>query len=104
MLNYLFQYNFIEQVDDITSPTRCPVITKLVLEVDKDKSPVIEVSRDLIRKLKPHQVEGVQFMWDCVAETTERLQNDPGSGCILAHCMGLGKTLSVSIQLCLFFV
>ena len=33
--------------------------TKLILEMDKDKKKaLIEVDRTLIRKLKPHQVDG----------------------------------------------
>ena len=39
----------------------------------------------------------VQFMWDCMFESLERSKEEEKSaGCILAHCMGLGKTLSVS--------
>ena len=41
------------------SPKKVPVTTKLILEIDKDKKkPLIEVDRTLIRKLKPHQVDG----------------------------------------------
>ena len=41
------------------SPRKVPVTTKLILEMDKEKKkPLIEVERTLIRKLKPHQVDG----------------------------------------------
>lgn len=38
----------------------------------------------------------MRFIWDCVCETVARSNKGKGGGCILAHCMGLGKTLSVS--------
>lgn len=39
---------------------------------------------------------GVQFIWDCCCESVKKANSTPGSGCILAHCMGLGKTLQVN--------
>ena len=43
-------------------------------------------------------VAAVKFLWDCCLETLDRAKVEEGSGCILAHCMGLGKTLSVGHQ------
>ncbi|KAL8573406.1 hypothetical protein ACOMHN_032421 [Nucella lapillus] len=88
-------FNGVEQKD--MGKGQAPVTTKLVLEQDEeDKEPLIQVNTKLIRKLKPHQVEAVQFIWDCMFESVERAKKqEVSAGCILAHCMGLGKTLSV---------
>eukprot|EP00117_Sycon_ciliatum_P011307 scpid41895/ scgid12842/ DNA repair and recombination protein RAD54-like; RAD54 homolog len=57
---------------------------------DKNTLPVhVVVDPTLSAVLRPHQREGVKFLWDCV--TGVRI---PGSfGCVMADEMGLGKTL-----------
>ncbi|KAD2806103.1 hypothetical protein E3N88_39480 [Mikania micrantha] len=54
-----------------------------------DPSILIEVDHILVKFLRPHQREGVQFMFECVTG----LCTPDINGCILADDMGLGKTL-----------
>ncbi|KAA1474331.1 hypothetical protein DENSPDRAFT_840910 [Dentipellis sp. KUC8613] len=58
---------------------------------NKKNLPVVPVVIDpvLARRLRPHQIEGVRFMYDCVMG----LRRHEGQGCILADEMGMGKTL-----------
>ena len=68
---------------------------QLVLDFNPETMEVlVEVHKRLVKKLKPHQINGVKFMWDACFESLEQIQSGkrPG-GAILAHCMGLGKTL-----------
>ncbi|KAI9679065.1 MAG: hypothetical protein M1829_001735 [Trizodia sp. TS-e1964] len=47
---------------------------------------LIYINNRIGRKIKKHQIDGVQFMW---RETVLK------QGCLLAHTMGLGKTMQV---------
>ena len=46
---------------------------------------------NLVRHLRPHQREGVRFLYECVMG----IKDFNGRGAILADEMGLGKTLTV---------
>ncbi len=51
--------------------------------------PNIYLHEHIGKRVKPHQVEGIQFMW------REIITDPKQQGCILAHTMGLGKTMQV---------
>ncbi|KAH9516920.1 hypothetical protein DERF_007633 [Dermatophagoides farinae] len=70
---------------------------RLILDIDKKtKEILVEVDKNFVQMLKPHQIEGIKFMFDSTIESVERLKEHAHeSGCILAHSMGLGKTLQV---------
>lgn len=68
---------------------------EVVLDFDTKKDEKIAVHPEITKHLKAHQVEGIKFMYDCCYGSVDNLDKYPGSGCILAHCMGLGKTLQL---------
>ncbi|XP_076304273.1 helicase ARIP4-like isoform X2 [Tachypleus tridentatus] len=59
------------------------------------EEPDIFLAPQLSRAIKPHQIGGVRFLYDNVVESLERFKTSGGFGCILAHSMGLGKTLQI---------
>ncbi|XP_065088175.1 transcriptional regulator ATRX homolog isoform X2 [Ochlerotatus camptorhynchus] len=67
---------------------------QLILDYDAKKKTFIRVHPELVAKMKPHQKEGIKFMYDCCYGGSLGSQS-AGSGSILAHCMGLGKTMQV---------
>lgn len=69
---------------------------EIVLEFDAvKKKPAVTIHKELAKVLKKHQVEGIRFIWNTVFETIDRTNSTDGTGCILAHRMGVGKTLQV---------
>ncbi|CAF4105728.1 unnamed protein product, partial [Rotaria sp. Silwood1] len=63
----------------------------LIFEYDSNTNkPLIWVLPELIAKMKPHQLDGTMFLWDNVFESIAQIKkNNIGTGCILAHHMGL---------------
>ncbi|KAJ5630961.1 DNA repair protein rhp54 [Penicillium longicatenatum] len=55
---------------------------------ERPKVPVV-IDPRLAKVLRPHQVEGVKFMYRCTTGMVDKNAN----GCIMADGMGLGKTL-----------
>ncbi len=62
----------------------------IINESKEEGQGFIYVHREIASRIKDHQVSGVRFMWDqVVAKSGTR------SGCLLAHTMGLGKTMQI---------
>lgn len=53
------------------------------------QDPVIYLHPHIGQSVKPHQLQGIQFMW------REVIEADNQQGCLLAHVMGLGKSMQV---------
>ena len=61
----------------------------LILREEENGEPAVEVPPLLCQWLRPHQREGVSFVFECV----HGMKDYGGKGAILADDMGLGKTL-----------
>ncbi|WAR25686.1 ARIP4-like protein [Mya arenaria] len=57
--------------------------------------PDIYLSPLVAKCIKPHQIGGVRFLYDNLVECINRFKTSSGFGCILAHSMGLGKTIQM---------
>lgn len=58
--------------------------------------PAVSVASKLAKHLKPHQIDAVRFMWSaCLGQKRPETNKHLEHGVVLAHSMGLGKTLSV---------
>lgn len=62
-------------------------VVPIFAPVGSDETTHIYLNNEIASRLKPHQIEGVRFLW---RELTS--DDEEGQGCILAHTMGLGKT------------
>ncbi|XP_041975936.1 uncharacterized protein LOC121730827 [Aricia agestis] len=60
-----------------------------------EKEEDIFLAPQIARVIKPHQIGGVRFLFDNIIESVDRFSTSTGFGCILAHSMGLGKTLQI---------
>ncbi|KAK5166237.1 uncharacterized protein LTR77_008498 [Saxophila tyrrhenica] len=58
---------------------------------DEDAVPIF-IPQFIARRMKPHQIDGVRFLWREITATGEE-EDDGAQGCMLAHTMGLGKTM-----------
>ena len=64
-------------------------ILGLKKQVDNHPKVPVVIDPRLAKVLRPHQVEGVKFLYKCVTGMIDQKAN----GCIMADEMGLGKTL-----------
>ncbi|KAK0646041.1 hypothetical protein B0T16DRAFT_428974 [Cercophora newfieldiana] len=59
----------------------------IVNETKNADDSLIYINDEIGSKIKDHQIEGVRFLWDHIVHSPTR------QGCLLAHAMGLGKTM-----------
>jgi SNF2 family DNA or RNA helicase len=67
--------------------------SRIVINTGKhEDQELIYVNQHVGDKIQKHQIDGVQFMWREIVTDGES-----SGGCLLAHSMGLGKTMQVYV-------
>ncbi|KAI1212367.1 uncharacterized protein F4807DRAFT_368194 [Annulohypoxylon truncatum] len=63
---------------------------KIIINESKgDNEGFIYVHPEIAQRIKNHQISGVRFMWNQIVDSATK------QGCLLAHTMGLGKTMQI---------
>lgn len=70
-----------------------PQIARIIKVFSQHKMKLKNIN--LFSHYQPHQIGGIRFLFDNIIESVELFDKSNGFGCILAHSMGLGKTLQV---------
>lgn len=66
-----------------SSQVACPITTKLVLDEDEEtKEPLLQVHRNLVTKLKPHQVDGKDEVISAPRDIWAEQQYYPRQACV----------------------
>lgn len=68
----------------------------IINDSKSDSQGLIYVNKVIAERIKKHQIEGVRFMWrQVVNDGSDNVEEQKLEGCLLAHTMGLGKTMQV---------
>jgi SNF2 family DNA or RNA helicase len=65
-------------------------IRHIINEGKEDHQGLIYINQEIGKRIKEHQIDGVRFLWNQIVQDASERQ-----GCLLAHTMGLGKTMQV---------
>lgn len=68
---------------------------RIVLGTDIEKNQEFVVHPKIAIQLKTHQIDGLKFLFKSCYSDLNASRTNCDQGCILAHCMGLGKTLQL---------
>ena len=61
---------------------------KIIVNDGASAPPYLHLNEHIAQRVKKHQIDGIRFLWHSVVRDDKEIQ-----GCLLAHTMGLGKTM-----------